>query len=215
MGEGILSQLSDCLVYGKAAKVKELAEAALRQGIPAKEVLDAGLVKGMQIVGEKFECNEFYLPELLVAARAMYSGLDVIRPHLTEDESGGKGTVIIGTVKGDLHDIGKNVAAMMLEGAGFRVVNLGADVPPAKFVEEVRKHEKCIVGMSALLTTTMIHMRETVVALQEAGLREKVRILIGGAPVTQEFADEIGADGYAVDASNGVKRALSLMAYPL
>jgi methanogenic corrinoid protein MtbC1 len=141
----------------------------------------------------------------------MYSGLDVIKPHLSDKEKSGKGTVIIGTVKGDLHDIGKNVAAMMLEGAGFNVINLGADVSPQNFLDEVRKHPNCIIGMSALLTTTMIHMRETIVALQEANLRDKVKVLIGGAPVTQEFADEIGADAFAVDAGSGVKKALSLV----
>jgi 5-methyltetrahydrofolate--homocysteine methyltransferase len=211
MAEAILKELSDSLVNGKADKVKELTEEALAQGITAKDILDEGLVKGMEVVGEKFECNEFYLPELLVAARAMYSGLDIIKPHLTEDESGGKGTVVIGTVKGDLHDIGKNVASMMLEGAGFKVVNLGADVAPEKFVEEVRKHSSCVLGMSALLTTTMIHMRETIVALQEANLRDKVKVIIGGAPVTQEFSDEIGADAYAIDASTGVKKVLALV----
>ncbi len=211
MAEAILKELSDSLVNGKANKVKELAEQALAQGVTAKDVLDEGLVKGMEVVGEKFECNEFYLPELLVAARAMYSGLDIIKPHLTEDESGSKGTVVIGTVKGDLHDIGKNVASMMLEGAGFKVVNLGADVAPEKFVEEVRKHPSCVLGMSALLTTTMIHMRETIVALQEANLRDKVKVIIGGAPVTQEFTDEIGADAYAIDASTGVKKVLALV----
>jgi 5-methyltetrahydrofolate--homocysteine methyltransferase len=211
MTDAILAELSEGLISGKADNVKELAERALKEGVSAKEILDEGLVKGMQVVGEKFECNEFYLPELLVAARAMYSGLEVIKPHLTAEEAGGRGTVVIGTVKGDLHDIGKNVSAMMFEGAGFQVVDLGADVPPEKFLEEVRKHSPCIVGMSALLTTTMIHMRETIVALQEANLRDKVRVIIGGAPVTQEFADEIGADAFAIDASTGVKKALALI----
>ena len=211
MAQELLQELSENLINGKADRVKELAQQALDQGIAAKEVLDNGLVKGMEIVGEKFESNEFYLPELLVAARAMYSGMEVIKPQLAESDVGGKGTLIIGTVKGDLHDIGKNVTVMMFEGAGFKVVDLGADVTPERFVEEVRKHPDCIVGMSALLTTTMIHMRETIVALQEANLRDKVRVIIGGAPITEEFANEIGADAYAVDASTGVKKVLAII----
>ncbi len=211
MAQEMLQELSENLINGKADRVKELAQQALEQGIAAKEVLDNGLVKGMEIVGEKFECNDFYLPELLVAARAMYSGLEVIKPQLSESDMGGKGTLIIGTVKGDLHDIGKNVTAMMFEGAGFKVVDLGADVTPERFVEEVRKHPDCILGMSALLTTTMINMRETIVALQEANLRDKVRVIIGGAPITEEFANEIGADAYAVDASTGVKKVLAII----
>ncbi len=211
MAQKMLQELSENLINGKADRVKELAQQALDQGIAAKEVLDNGLVKGMEIVGEKFESNEFYLPELLVAARAMYSGMEVIKPQLAESDVGGKGTLIIGTVKGDLHDIGKNVTVMMFEGAGFKVVDLGADVTPERFVEEVRKHPDCIVGMSALLTTTMIHMRETIVALQEANLRDKVRVIIGGAPITEEFANEIGADAYAVDASTGVKKILAII----
>ena len=211
MAQELLQELSENLINGKADRVKELAQQALEQGIAAKEVLDNGLVKGMEIVGEKFESNEFYLPELLVAARAMYSGMEVIKPQLAESDVGGKGTLIIGTVKGDLHDIGKNVTVMMFEGAGFKVVDLGADVAPERFVEEVRKHPDCIVGMSALLTTTMIHMRETIVALQEANLRDKVRVIIGGAPITEEFANEIGADAYAVDASTGVKKVLAII----
>ena len=211
MAQKLLQELSENLINGKADRVKELAQQALDQGIAAKEVLDNGLVKGMEIVGEKFESNEFYLPELLVAARAMYSGMEVIKPQLAESDVGGKGTLIIGTVKGDLHDIGKNVTVMMFEGAGFKVVDLGADVTPERFVEEVRKHPDCIVGMSALLTTTMIHMRETIVALQEANLRDKVRVIIGGAPITEEFANEIGADAYAVDASTGVKKVLAII----
>lgn len=211
MVEATLQEMSEKLIMGKADIVKELAQQALDAGVSAKDILNEGLVKGMAVVGEKFECNEFYLPELLVAARAMYAGLDVIRPHLSEKDKEGKGTVIIGTVKGDLHDIGKNVAAMMFEGAGFKVIDLGADVASARFLEEVRKYPTCIVGMSALLTTTMVQMRETIVALQEADLRDKVRVIIGGAPITQEFANEVGADAYAVDASTGVKKALAMV----
>jgi 5-methyltetrahydrofolate--homocysteine methyltransferase len=206
-----LEELSQALINGNAPKVKELAQAAIDAGVAPATVLSDGLIVGMNEVGRRFKNNEFYVPEVLIAARAMHSGMSVIKPLLSETDTAGAGTILVGTVKGDLHDIGKNLVIMMLEGAGFNVVDMGVDVPPEKFLEAVRDQKPQIVGLSALLTTTMPAMKSTIEALHEAGVRDSVKVLIGGAPVTQRYADEIGADGYAPDAASAVDVARSLI----
>ncbi len=206
-----LKELDEALFRGEVSKVKELTRLALQEGIDPKEILEQGLIKGMAVVGEKFKSNEIFLPEVLLASQAMHGGLEILQPLLVKSAVRAKGKVVIGTAKGDLHDIGKNLVAMMLKGGGFEVVDLGIDVSAEKFLKAVQEHEADIVGISALLTTTMIGMGEVVTVLEEAGLREKVRVMIGGAPVTQEFAEEIGADGYAPDAASAVDKASELM----
>ena len=207
----MLEELKECIITGKHTRARELTEKLLEQGLSPKEILDGALVPGMNVVGEKFKNNEYYVPEVLIAARAMKMAMEVLRPKLTESGVEPVATFVIGTVRGDLHDIGKNLVAMMMEGAGFKVVDLGVDVPPEKFVEEVKNQNAQIMGMSALLTTTMPAMKDTIEALKQAGIREKVKVMIGGAPVTQEYADEIGADGYAPDAASAVDKARELL----
>jgi 5-methyltetrahydrofolate--homocysteine methyltransferase len=205
-----LSALAENLINGKAPKVKELTEKALADGVAPGEILNDGLIKGMSVVGERFKNNEFYVPEVLIAARAMHAGMDILKPALADSGVQPIGRVLLGTVKGDLHDIGKNLVAMMMEGAGFEVVDLGIDVAPEKFVAAA-KDGGGVIAMSALLTTTMTAMKTTVEALEEAGVRDDVKILIGGAPVTQNYADEIGADGYARDAASAADKAKELL----
>lgn len=204
-------EIRQALESGNAPQVKKLTEAALGQGVSAKTLLNEGLIAAMSEVGEKFKRSEVYVPEVLVAARAMYAGLDILRPILVETGAKAVGKLVIGTVKGDLHDIGKNLVRMMFEGAGFHVVDLGIDVPDSKFVDAVRTESPDLLGMSALLTTTMPAMKTTIEALEDAGLRDKVKVIVGGAPVTQHFADAIGADGYAPDASSAVDLAKELI----
>ena len=206
-----LSALAENLINGKAQEVKELTQKALDDGVSPGEILNAGLIKGMSVVGERFKNNEFYVPEVLIAARAMHSGMDILKPKLAESGVEPIGTVLLGTVKGDLHDIGKNLVAMMLEGAGFEVIDLGIDVPPEKFVQAVEEQGGDVIAMSALLTTTMTQMKTTLEALEEAGVKGKIKTLIGGAPVTQNYADEIGADGYARDAASAADKAKELL----
>ena len=203
--------LKQAVIDGNAARVKELTQQALDAGDGPQSLLDEALIPAMDVVGEKFSNREFFIPEMLIAARAMQAGLGLIKPLLTAGESRSKGKVVIGTVKGDLHDIGKNLVGMMLQGAGFEVVDLGADVKPAKFVEAVQAQKPDFIMMSALLTTTMLSMKDTMAALKEAGLRDGVKIGVGGAPVTQRFADEIGADFYASDATGAVGKAKEVM----
>ncbi len=205
-----LKQIADRLYEGNAKAVAELTRRALEELSPA-EVLNGGLVAGMDRVGADFRNGVLFVPEVLIAARAMHAGMDILRPLLAQSDVPLAGKVIIGTVQGDLHDIGKNLVAMMLEGGGFEIVDLGTDAAPDKFVEAVRVHQPDLVGMSALLTTTMSAMKKTIDTLAEAGLREKVKVMIGGAPVTQAYADQIGADGYAPDAAAAVELARSLM----
>ncbi|MBI2915130.1 MAG: corrinoid protein [Firmicutes bacterium] len=208
----VLNEISEFLIVGNANKVKELVQKSLDEGMAPGRIIREGLIPGMAVVGERFKKNEVYVPEVLIAARAMYAGLNIVKPLLTEaDAAFSLGKALIGTVKGDLHDIGKNLVAMMVEGAGFEVVDLGVDVSPEKFVEAVNQHNPTHVMMSALLTTTMVNMKSTVEALKAAGVREKVKVLIGGAPVTQRYADEIGADGYAPDSSTAVDVAKKLV----
>jgi 5-methyltetrahydrofolate--homocysteine methyltransferase len=204
--------LKQAVIEGNAAKVKELTQRALDGGDAPQSLLDEALIPAMDVVGEKFANREFFIPEMLIAARAMQAGLGLLKPLLAAGESRSKGKVVIGTVKGDLHDIGKNLVGMMLQGAGFEVVDLGADVKPAKFVETVAAQRPDFIMMSALLTTTMLSMKETIAALREAGLRDSVKVGVGGAPVTQRFADEIGADFYAPDATGAVGKAKEFVA---
>jgi 5-methyltetrahydrofolate--homocysteine methyltransferase len=205
-----LSALAESIINGKAKDAKELVQKALDAKVPVSEILNNGLIKGMSVVGEKFKNNEFYVPEVLIAARAMHGAMDIVKPLLAASGIKAIGVVSIGTVKGDLHDIGKNLVVMMLEGAGFEVMDLGIDVPAEKFVESVKNGAQ-VIAMSALLTTTMTAMKTTIDALKEAGVRDKVKVMIGGAPVTQNYADEIGADGYARDAASGADKAKELL----
>jgi 5-methyltetrahydrofolate--homocysteine methyltransferase len=200
----IFEELADEVQKGNSESVEELTKRALSQDISAEDILNNGLVAGMNIVSEKFKNNEIFIPEVLISAKSMYSGLSIIKPLLAELNVKSKGKVVIGTVKGDLHDIGKNIVAMLLQGAGFDVVDLGADVPKEKFLEFIKNERADILGMSALLTTTMIYMKEIIEALKNAGLRENVKIIIGGAPVTESYAAQIDADGYAPDAASAV-----------
>lgn len=207
----ILTDIADNLMKGKANDVKALVEKALNEGTPPAKVLNEGLLAGMSVIGAKFKKNEIYVPEVLIAARAMKAGMAVLQPKLTSAGVQPKGTAVVGTVKGDLHDIGKNLVCMMLEGAGFKVFDIGIDVDPAKFVENTAKNNAKVIGVSALLTTTMTNMKAVVEAVKASSLKGKVRVMIGGAPVTQAFCDEIGADGYAPDAASAADLALSLL----
>jgi 5-methyltetrahydrofolate--homocysteine methyltransferase len=207
-----LKAVAENLINGKAPAVEEGVRQALDEKVTAAEILHEGLIAGMNVVGERFKNNEFYIPEVLIAARAMKAGMALIRPLLLEEKVKPVGVAAIGTVKGDLHDIGKNLVAMMLEGSGFEIVDLGIDVSPEKFVESVKEKGVQIICMSALLTTTMTSMKTTVDAVKEAGITDKVRTLIGGAPVTEAYADQIGADGYAADAASASDRAKELVA---
>jgi 5-methyltetrahydrofolate--homocysteine methyltransferase len=189
------------ILKGNMPAVQEATKAALAEGIPAATLLYEAMIPAMEEVGRLFEANEYYVPEMLIAARAMKAGLALLRPELVKENIKPRGKVALGTVKGDLHDIGKNLVAIMIEGAGFEVIDLGVDVSPQQFVNVIKEKNVDVIGLSALLTTTMPSMKSTIEAVQEAGLRDKVKIIIGGAPVTQKYADEIGADGYGRDAA--------------
>ncbi|MEP0762623.1 MAG: corrinoid protein [Chloroflexota bacterium] len=206
----LIQEIRQAVIDGQAKVVVPKVEQALAEGLDPDVILHEGLIDAMGEVGRLFEEGEYFVPEMLIAARAMSAALELLRPLLVEKGVEPIGKVAIGTVKGDLHDIGKSLVAMMLEGAGFEIVNLGVDVAPEKFVAEIQKGAQ-IVAMSALLTTTMPNMKSTIEALKAAGLRDKAKVLIGGAPVTQAYADEIGADGYAPDASAAVRKAKQLI----
>lgn len=206
-----LNALAEAIINGKAPIAVEIVKEALAEGIAPSAILNDGLVAGMNVVGIKFKANEFYVPEVLISARAMQKSMDILKPELAKAGVESKGKFAIGTVKGDLHDIGKNLVAMMLEGAGFEVIDLGVDVKPEKYVEAA-KNGADIIAMSALLTTTMPSMKETIDALIEAGVRDNVKVMVGGAPVTQNYSDEIGADGYSSDAASAVDKAKELLA---
>lgn len=195
-----LEGLADALIKGDRDRVVELTKQAVDEGVEAQKVLNDGLIAGMSVVGKRFKANEIYVPEVLIAARAMHGGMDALKPALEAAGVEPVATVVLGTVKGDLHDIGKNLVGMMLSGGGLNVVDVGTDVPPEKFVESCKNEGAAVCAMSALLTTTMPQMSEVVKALKDAGV--DVKTIIGGAPVTQDFADEIGADGYAPDAAS-------------
>jgi len=206
----ILQNIVSNLYDGEEETVAALVQEALDQGVTPEEILAGGLVAGMDAVGRDFKAGDLFVPEVLIAARAMHAGMNVLRPLLAESDVPSAGKYLIGTVKGDQHDIGKNLVKMMLEGAGFETIDLGVDVDPADFVDAVREHQPQLLGMSALLTTTMPAMKSTVEALEEAGLRDSVKVMIGGAPVTAAYAEQIGADGYAPDAASAVDVARSL-----
>ena len=205
-----LKALADAVIKGDQGTAVEITKSALEEGTAAKNVLEEGLIAGMDVVGARFKNNEIYIPEVLIAARAMKMAMEILEPELVKAGVKPVGKFLIATVQGDLHDIGKNLVAMMLKGAGFEVIDLGVDVGPEKFVELVKAKGVQLVGMSALLTTTMPGMERTIKALKEAGVSAK--IMIGGAPVTQGYADKIGADGYAADAASAVDMAKSLVA---
>ncbi len=208
----ILEQMRGDLYNGKVDEVGAATQKALDEGMLAQEILNDGLIAGMDTVGRDFKAGILFIPEVLLCAKAMHAGLAVLRPFLAESGAAALGKVVMGTVAGDLHDIGKNLVSMMLRGAGFEIVDLGTNVSPEKFVEAVRVEGADLVGMSALLTTTMLAMKTTIEALIEAGLRDRVKVLVGGAPVTAGFAEAVGADGYAPDAVTAVDTARSLIA---
>jgi len=199
------------LVEGDEGKLTALVQEALDRGVSAGQILSDGLMSGMDIIGEKMENEDMFIPEVLKSAKAMSNVVRILTPLLAEGEVKVAGKVVIGTVKGDLHDIGKNLVAMMLESAGFEVSNLGVDVTPEKFIAEIKAREANLLCLSALLTTTMPMMKKTIAAVTADGLRDQVKILVGGAPVTQRFADDIGADGYASDAGSAVKAAKAVL----
>ena len=203
--------ITDALIACDEAKVLDLVKNGLSQGVSAKDLLNQGLIAGMDVVGERMEKEEMFIPEVLMAAKAMSAAVEFLKPQLAEGDVDTRGKVVIGTVKGDLHDIGKNLVAMMLESAGLEVYNLGVDIAPDKFVEGIQAKGANILALSALLTTTMPMMKETVSALVKAGIRDRVKVLVGGAPVSQAYADQIGADGYAPDAGSAAKLARSFL----
>ena len=210
--EEILQGLYDNTLVGNAPEVKELTERGVADGLGPEKMLYDALIPSLEEVGARFERGDFFVPEMLIAARAMQGALNILRPLLAETGAKPIGTFVMGTVKGDVHDIGKNLVNIMLEGAGFTVYDLGVNVPPERFVEQVEEHEPDIVGFSAFLTTTMPMFKANINALEKAGLRDKVIVMVGGAPVTQAYADAVGADGYAADASTAVRLAKDLIA---
>lgn len=207
----LLQNLYSGVVDGDRERVRHSVSAALDAGLAPGDILNEGMIAAMTEVGRRYEEGDYYVPELLIAARAMKEGLAILRPYLARADVRATGTVVVGTVRGDLHDIGKNLVAMMLEGAGFEIIDLGTDVAPEIFVEAVRTHHPNILALSALLTTTMPNMRATIEALEQAGLRDHVKVIVGGAPLTEAFAQQIAADGYAPDASRTVTLARSLI----
>jgi len=209
--EKVIEQIKDCILSFDRGSINDRVQEALDASIEPQRVLNEGMIAAMAEVGRLFEEGEFFVPEMLVAARTMQTGMTLLKPQLVQSGVKSAGKVALGTVKGDLHDIGKNLVGMMLEGAGFEVIDLGVDVPPEKFVEAVQSANVRVIGLSALLTTTMPNMKSTISALKEAGLRNNVRVMLGGAPITDAYAREVEADGYAPDASRAVKLAKSLL----
>jgi len=209
--EEILKGLYDNTLIGNAPEVKDLTNKGVEDGLEPESMLYDALIPSLEEVGARFERGDYFVPEMLIAAKAMQGALDILRPLLVETGVQQVGTFVMGTVKGDVHDIGKNLVNIMLEGAGFTVIDLGVNVAPEKFVEQVEEHKPEIVGFSAFLTTTMPMFKANINALQKAGLRDKVIVMVGGAPVTQEYADAVGADGYAADASTAVRKAKELI----
>jgi 5-methyltetrahydrofolate--homocysteine methyltransferase len=208
---GYLSVISRAVQDGDHNKVVQTVEAALKDSMPANDILEKGLVPGIQALGERFKDGEVFLPEVLISARAMNRGVEVIKPYFAEEEAKPRGTVVLGTIEGDLHDIGKNLVKMMLECNRFHVVDLGIDVPAASFASAAREHKADIVAVSSLLTVTMVNMPGVIEALEESGLKDKVPVMVGGAPLTREFADSIGAEGFAEDCASAVDEANRLM----
>jgi 5-methyltetrahydrofolate--homocysteine methyltransferase len=208
----VLAELKQNVIDGEAEKTEALVQQALSEGLPPEQILKEGLIAAMSEAGRLFEDGEFFVPEMLIAARAMKGSLTLLRPQLAAANIQAVGKVVIGTVQGDLHDIGKNLVGMMLEGAGFEVIDPGTDVSPQKFVDAVKTHQPQFVGCSALLTTTMPRMKDVIVGLRQAGLRDQVKAMIGGAPITQQYADAIGADLFAADAAGAANRARQALA---
>ncbi len=207
-----LNEITKTLMEGDGQQLVTLVSEALEQGRAAADILNDDLIAGMDLIGEKMGSGEMFIPEVLMTAHAMGMAVEILKPHLGEGEASSAGKIVIGTVKGDLHDIGKNLVVMMLESAGFEVIDLGVDVEPEIFVEAIRKNEPDILGLSALLTTTMPMLKKTVESVMNAGVRNSLKIMIGGAPVNQEFADQIGADGYAPDAGSASRLAKAMLA---
>ncbi len=207
----ILQKISEELQKGNYQEVPRLVQEALNAKIAPSKILSDGLVAGMDIVGDKFRRDELFMPEVLISAKAMQSGMNVLRPKLIESGAKLAGKIVLGTVRGDLHDIGKNLVGMLMEGAGFQVIDLGTDVASEKFVEAVKSQKPNLLGLSALLTTTMPKMKEVMESLVEAGIRKSVKVMIGGAPVTEKFSKDVGADGYAPDAASAVEKARELV----
>lgn len=198
------NEISEAVINGEKEKVAELAQELVDAGEEPSKIISEGLVKGMDVVGEEFKNQDMYVPEVLISAESMHAGMDIVKPLLADSNTSSKETFMIGTVDGDLHDIGKNLVSMMVKGAGFEVIDIGIDKPTEEIVEAVNEHQPDVLGLSALLTTTMSAMEETIEALKEAGLRDKVKVILGGAPVGEEFANKIGADGYARGGSEAV-----------
>jgi corrinoid protein of di/trimethylamine methyltransferase len=207
----VLGKMAESLIAGKIDEVTNLTKQALDESISSKDILEKGLLAGMEVVGKRFKANEMFIPEVLRCAKCMHGAMEILRPLLAETGVETAGTFVIGTVKGDLHDIGKNLVGMMFEGAGFNVIDLGIDLEPSAFVDAIKEHNASLFGMSALLTTTMPKMAETINAINEAGIRDQVKIMVGGAPVTAEFAREIGADAYASNAASAVDTGKELL----
>jgi 5-methyltetrahydrofolate--homocysteine methyltransferase len=203
--------MHELVIAGRRKEVQELTQKLLDDGHTPEDILYKGLLPGMAVVGDRFEAGEYFIPEMLIAARALNAGLDVLRPFLSDADMNPAGKVLIGTVEGDIHDIGKNLVAVMLQGAGFQVIDAGVDVSPQQFVELISEHKPDMVGLSALLTTTMPAMADTIDAIVAEGLRESVKVFIGGAPITQDYADKIGADGYGRNATMAAKVAQQIM----
>jgi 5-methyltetrahydrofolate--homocysteine methyltransferase len=207
----LFGKMAESLIAGKIEEVVQLTQEALDGGALPQDILEQGLLAGMDVVGQRFKAEEMFIPEVLRCAKCMHGAMEILRPLLAETGAESIGTFVIGTVKGDLHDIGKNLVGMMYEGAGFNVVDLGIDKDPQAFVDAIKEHKARLMGMSALLTTTMPKMGETINAIKEAGIRDQVKILVGGAPVTSSFAEEIGADGYASNAASAVEKGKELL----
>jgi len=205
-------EISQNVITGQLDRVKQLTQQAIGAGNNPVEIINQGLIPGMSVVGARFKAGQMYVPEVLMSARAMNAGMDIVKPLILSEDIPSAGKVVLGTVKGDLHDIGKNLVGMMLESAGFTVINVGVDAGPEKFLQSIKEHQPGVIGMSALLTTTMLAMKDTIELLKEEGLRDKVKVMIGGAPISQDFADEIGADGFAPDAGSAADLCKKLLA---
>ncbi|WP_094604090.1 Methionine synthase [Sporomusa silvacetica DSM 10669] len=205
-------ELTKSVISGNATKVKEITKALIDGGVAPLDIINQGLIAGMSVVGARFKNGEMFVPEVLVAARSMTAGIELVKPLIADQNMPSAGKVLLGTVKGDLHDIGKNLVGMMLESRGYTIINAGMDISPEKFVQEIRAHKPDVLGMCALLTTTMLHMKDTIELMKEEGIRDQVKVIVGGAPLSQDFADEAGADGYAQDAASAVDLCNRLLA---
>jgi 5-methyltetrahydrofolate--homocysteine methyltransferase len=205
-------ELSKSVISGNVTKVQKVTQTLIDEGISPLDIINQGLIAGMSVVGARFKNGDMFVPEVLVAARSMSAGVELVKPLITDGEMPSVGKVLLGTVKGDLHDIGKNLVGMMLESRGFTVINAGIDVSPEKFVQAIKEHKPNILAMSALLTTTMLHMKDTIELMKEEGMKDQVKVIVGGAPISQDFADEVGADGFAPDAASAVDLCNRLLA---